>query len=180
MKSIGALLRDVIEILVAALLIAIVIRTFIIEVTRVPTPSMVPSIEAGDRLLTDKLWFHISGLRHGDVVVFQPPFATTEPYVKRIIGLPGDRIAVRDGAVYRNGQPLNEPYLAEKPNYTRAEVTVPPGKMLVLGDNRNYSNDSSRWEGNGIQSWGFADIKKVTGRVIWRLFPLNQFGPMAR
>lgn len=181
MKSgIGSFLRDLVEILVAAFVIAIVIRTFIVEVTKVPTPSMVPTIEVGDRLLTDKIWFRVSGLHDGEVIVFQPPFPTSDPFVKRIIGLPGDRIAVREGVVYRNGQPLVEPYIAQAPNYTRLEVTVPAGKLLVLGDNRNQSEDSHLWAGDTIRSWGFADISKVKGRVIWRLWPLSQFGPVPR
>lgn len=173
MKSgFGGLIRDTIEILVIALALSLLIRTFLLEVTRVPTPSMVPTIEAGDRLLTDKILFRITGIHHGDIVVFQPPFATPDPYVKRVIGLPGDRISVHDGKVFRNGQPLEEPYLAEKPSYILEELTVPPGSLFVLGDNRNKSNDS--------HAWGFAQLSKVKGRAVWRLWPSSRFGPLPR
>lgn len=180
MKSgIGAFARDVFEILITALVIALVIRTFVVEVTRVPTESMVPTIQAGDRLLTDKILFRVTGIRHGDIVVFTPPFASADPYVKRVIGLPGDRINVRGGTVYRNGEALKEPYLSQKPSYRKAEVVVPEGKMLVLGDNRNASNDSHAWEGNDPEAWGFADLSKIKGRAFLRLWPGSRFGRLA-
>lgn len=164
--------RDIIEIVLIAFVIAVVIRTFLVQVTKVPTESMVPTIEVGDRLLTDRILVRIRGIHRGDIVVFQPPFATSDPYVKRVIGLPGDRIAIHDGKVFRNGQALNEPYLAEPPNYSRPELTVPPGDMYVMGDNRNHSNDS--------HEWGFARLSSVSGRAFWRLWPLNRFGPLPR
>ncbi|MGE5589953.1 MAG: signal peptidase I [Bacillota bacterium] len=166
------IIRDIIEIVVIAFVIAVVIRTFVVQVTRVPSESMVPTIQVGDRLLTDRILYRIQGIRHGDIVVFQPPFATTDPYVKRVIGLPGDRIAIHDGKVYRNGEPLDEPYLAEPPDYSRPELTVPPGAMYVMGDNRNHSNDS--------HEWGFAQLSSISGRAFWRLWPLNRFGPLPR
>jgi signal peptidase I len=86
-------------------------------------------------------------LDHGDIVVFTPPVAGDEHkrYVKRLIGLPGDTIEIKDGALYRNGTEINEPYLNERMDYTFGPVTVPADHYFFLGDNRNISNDAHLW-----------------------------------
>lgn len=144
--------------------------TFVGEARSVPTPSMVPTIMMGDRLWTDKLTLHWRPIRRGDIVVFTPPpeVKTDSPYVKRVIGLPGEKVEVKKGAVYINGQPLDEPYIKEKPLYVWGPQTVPADSYLVLGDNRNNSNDS--------HYWGFLSRKAIISRGVFRFWPLNRFG----
>ena len=100
-----------------------------------------------DRILFDKISQQWQEPKRGDILVFYPPASpaiddTTKAYIKRLIGIEGDRIAVQDGKIYRNGEALNETYIAEAPNYRMREVTVPQGYCWMMGDNRNHSNDS--------------------------------------
>jgi signal peptidase I len=112
-------------------------------------------------------------------VVFQVPIALQEEsgysadqaFIKRVIGLPGDRIALRAGKVYRNGQPLSEPYVVEQPKAEDfSEVTVPLQQLFVMGDNRNNSNDS--------RYWGYLPMKNLIGHAVWRFFPLDKWGSL--
>jgi len=165
--------------LVAAVILAVIIRVGLAESRVVPTPSMVPTVQVGDRILAEKIFFKLFGLHRGDIIVFNPPFAPEanpitkmigleDDYLKRIIGMAGDTIEVRDGKVYRNGVALDEPYIMEPMNYVYGPVKVPEGKLFVMGDNRNNSNDS--------HAWGFLDVKEVRSRAIFRFWPLNRIG----
>lgn len=140
------------------------------EARVVPSVSMAPTIHVGDRLWTDKLTLHWRPIRRGDIVVFDTPFPATTPYVKRVIGLSGETVEVKDGKVLINGRPIDEPYLAEKPAYHFGPITVPQGQVLVLGDNRNDSYDS--------HYWGCLDKSAITARVVFRFWPLEHFGPV--
>lgn len=159
-------LTDLIVTLIIALAIALGIRQWVAEARVIPTGSMEPTILENDHVLTDKLFWHFYGLHRGMIVVFDPPFPSPDPFIKRLIGLPGDTVEVRDGVVLVNGQPLSEPYEAEKPSYTLQKVTVPAGHLFMMGDNRNQSNDS--------HSWGTADLSKVRGIAWLRYWPLNR------
>lgn len=165
--------------LLVALLLALVIRAEVAEARRVPTPSMVPTVLPGDRLLAEKLVYRFTGPKRGDIVVFTPPFAAEksalvellglgEDYLKRVIALPGETVEVRKGQVLINGEPLQEPYILATPRYTLPEMTVPEGKLFVLGDNRNESYDS--------HMWGLLDSESVHSRAVFRYWPLNRFG----
>lgn len=156
--------------LLVAVTLAMAIRAGVAEARVVPTQSMVPTIQPGDRLLTEKLVWRFTGLDRGDIVVFTPPFKG-EDYLKRVIGLPGETVEVRNGQVRVNGVALSEPYIKERPRYTYGPVAVPRGKVLVLGDNRNNSYDS--------HEWGLLDIKAVQGRAVLRIWPLQRMGALA-
>ncbi|GAB6153979.1 signal peptidase I [Desulfosporosinus burensis] len=155
-----------------AFFLFITIRTFLLDTRIVPTASMLPTIQLQDRLIVDKLLFKFSYIERGDVVVFRAPPSSGEKddLLKRVIGLPGEEIEVKDGIVLVNGDALEENYLQEKPNYQYNSVRVPPDSYFVLGDNRRSSNDS--------HMWGFVPKQNIEGKVWIRYWPLNSFGTL--
>ncbi|UQZ36204.1 signal peptidase I [Paenibacillus sp. PK3_47] len=141
--------------------LSLFIRTYVAEAMRVPTESMVPTIEVNDRLVVEKmLW--LTSLKHGDIVVFTPPVQDElhKRYVKRLIGLPGDTLEIKDGSLIRNGEIIGEPYLKEPMTYTFGPVTVPEEHYFFLGDNRNVSYDAHLWP------TPFVAKDKLIGKVI--------------
>jgi signal peptidase I len=167
--------RENFQILAIALVLAVIIRLFIAEPRYIPSDSMVPTLEIGDRLVIEKVVYRFRPPVAGEVIVFEPPallqeygYAADRAFIKRIIGVGGDRIEVHQGKVYRNGQPLSEPYIAEAPKYEMPVVTVPPNQFFVMGDNRNNSNDS--------HVWGFLPQQNIIGRAIFRFWTPERFG----
>jgi signal peptidase I len=149
----------------------LLITTFVGEARQIPSESMLPTIHIGDRVWTDKLFLRFTSIKRGDIVVFNPPPAagpSDYPYIKRVIGLPGETIEVKNGKVFVNGEPLNEPYIAEAPVYHWGPEPVPEGHYLVLGDNRNHSNDG--------HVWGFLEADRISSRAVFRFWPLDRFG----
>lgn len=165
-----------IRILLLALLLALVIRTYVAEPRFIPSASMVPTLNLGDRLVVEKITYRLHPPQRSDIVVFRVPpalqaegYSADQAFIKRVIGLPGDRIALKVGQVYRNGEPLVEPYVVEQPKAEEmAEVTVPDQQLFVMGDNRNNSNDS--------RYWGFLPMENIVGHAVWRFFPLEHWG----
>ncbi len=151
-----------------AVVLVIIIRMFILDSRIVPTTSMVPSIIPGDRLFVEKITTRFCDLYRGEVIVFKPPVESnlTDDLIKRLIALPGDTVEVKNGKLYVNDVPQNESYLAEAMTYEYPKVVVPPGKIFVMGDNRNRSFDS--------HAWGFADINSVKGRAFVTYWPLDR------
>ncbi|HPF44258.1 MAG TPA: signal peptidase I [Syntrophomonadaceae bacterium] len=139
--------KEMISIIVIAFILAMILRTFIVEGRIIPTGSMLPTVQLQDRVMVNKFIYRFTELQRGDVIVFAPPEAIHSPddYLKRVIGLPGETVEMKDGNVYINGQALNEPYIAEAVNYEFGPVVVPDDSLLVLGDNRNSSFDSHLW-----------------------------------
>lgn len=161
-------LRELVETLLPAVLIAILINLFFAQATRVYGQSMEPNLHSNQRLVIEKVsyWFH--GPRRGDIVVLKLPERSDELLIKRVIGLPGERVEIRDGNIYIDGAPLQEPYLAQKtPGVMRPEI-VPPFHIFVLGDNRAASNDS--------RSFGMVPLKAVIGRAWFSYWPPNTIG----
>jgi signal peptidase I len=168
-------LRSVVEwalIVAGAVLVAIVIRTFVLQAFYIPSSSMEPTLQIDDKVLVNKLSYKFHDIHRGDIVVFErPPGMSDEnggvkDLIKRVIGLPGDDIEARDGHVYVDGRRLNEPYLPPglqvKP---LARQTVPEDSLFVMGDNRASSKDSTV----------FGPISKdlVVGRAFIRVWPLD-------
>jgi signal peptidase I len=156
-----------------SLFLAFGIRTYVAEARFVPTGSMQPTIEIDDRFIIDKLTTRWQDPKRGEILVFSPPKALLEQnfkdaLIKRVIGLPGDRVEIKDGTVWVNGQVLNEPYTKESAKYTMSPVTVPDHQYLMLGDNRNNSNDS--------HIWGFVPRENIIGRATFRFYPPNRVG----
>ena len=131
--------------------------------------SMEPTLAVNDRLLVDKVSYRLTAPRRGEIVFFLPPQQANESrtssitYVKRIIGLPGERVEIKGGKVYINNAPLLENYLADRPNYIWGPQTIPPNSYLVLGDNRNHSYDG--------HYWGFVPRDRLVGRAAIRFWP---------
>ena len=168
---------DTIKTISFSLIIALGIRTFIAEARYVPSGSMEPTIQPGDRLIIDKISFDFTSPKRGDIVVFNPTKTLQEDnfhdaFIKRVIGLPGDKVEVKNGQVYINGSPIKENYIEAKPDYNWGPVIVPANSYLVLGDNRNDSFDS--------HYWGFVPRNKIIGRAIFFFWPLNRIREIQR
>jgi signal peptidase I len=161
-------------ILVAALTVAIVVKTFLIQAFYIPSGSMEPTLKPGDRVLVNKLSYDLHSIHRGDIVVFKrPPSEADDPtikdLIKRVIGLPGDQIEGRDGLVYINGQLLKEPYLPRGTVTTSLPLmTVPAGQYFVMGDNRGNSKDS--------RFIGPIAGHLIVGRAFVRVWPLSGLG----
>jgi signal peptidase I len=160
------LLREVVETVLPAILIALFINIFIAQATKVQGQSMEPNLHPNQRLVVEKLTYRFHGPRRGDIVVIR---RGNQLLIKRVIGLAGERIEIRKGKVYIDGQSLKEPYLERdftSVNY--GPVTVPPLHIFILGDNRTFSNDS--------RSFGPVPIENVVGRAWLSYWPPNQIG----
>ncbi|MCU0518639.1 MAG: signal peptidase I [Oscillatoria sp. Prado101] len=149
------------------------IRTFVAEARYIPSGSMLPTLQINDRLIVDKLSYKFQNPQRGDIVVFSPTETLEklnyhDAFIKRVIGLPGDKVEVKGGRVYVNNQPLRENYIAAEPQYQYGPVVVPEGHYLVLGDNRNESYDS--------HYWGFVPRDRIIGRAAVRFWPPGRLG----
>ncbi|BAZ45845.1 signal peptidase I [Chondrocystis sp. NIES-4102] len=160
---------------IIALLLAFLIRVFIAEPRYIPSESMFPTLETGDRLVVEKVAYKFHPPNKGDIIVFEPPaplrllgYEKNQAFIKRAIATGGETVAIKDGVVYINNQPLSEDYIAAPPEYELMPVTVPAGQLFVMGDNRNNSNDS--------HIWGFLPTENVIGHAILRFWPLNRIG----
>jgi signal peptidase I len=167
--------RENLQIVVIALSLAILIRALVAEPRYIPSDSMIPTLHVGDRVVVEKISYYLQPPATGDIVVFVPPdnlleqgFTKDQAFIKRVIGLPGQTVAVKQGLVYLNDKPIVEKYIAQPPNYRWGPQRVPENQYFVMGDNRNNSNDSSRW--------GFLPQKNIIGRAVFRFWPLGRFG----
>ena len=164
------------KILITAVILALVIRTFVAEPRFIPSASMVPTLEPGDRLVVEKISYKLHPPAYADIVVFAVPpqlqaegYQADQAFIKRAIGLPGDRISLKNGRVYRNDVALAEPYVTITPKPEDINnITIPANEIFVMGDNRNNSNDS--------RYWGTLPMKNLIGKAVWRFFPLDRWG----
>ena len=184
-----AFARELPVLLLLAFLLALLIKTFLVQAFYIPSPSMEPTLMVGDRVLVNKVVYHFHAPRRGDIIVFQDPHGTVvrrnpfsailhlvtdgigvsqspdKDFIKRVIGVPGDTVEVRNGHVFIDGTELRpEPYLSPFRDHSNwGPELVPPGELFVMGDNRANSNDSRG-------TLGFIPIDKVVGRafvIIW-------------
>jgi signal peptidase I len=149
------------------ILLALVLYFAISAVTdrvRVENVSMQPTLYEGELLVVYKLAYQFGEPHRGDIIVFHHNTEPPEDYIKRVIGLPGDTVAIQSGQVTINGQIINEPYIASQPAYD-GSWQIPQGMLFVLGDNRNRSSDS--------HVWGFVPQESVVGRAVVIYWPLN-------
>lgn len=157
----GRFLLDIVETLVLAIVLFFGINAVSARV-RVDGVSMRPTLENGEFVLVNKMSYRFADVDRGDIIVFHFPVNPDEELVKRVIGLPGDRVSIQAGVVYVNGQLLNEPYIADVPSYS-GEWDVTDGQFFVLGDNRNNSNDS--------KDWGLLPFDKIVGKAVLIYWP---------
>lgn len=161
----------------ALLLLAVLLRGFVVRPHLIISNSMEPTLTGGDRLVVDLLSYRFHPPRAGDVVIFQPPpelvrsgHLREHASIKRVIALPGQEVRVRDGQVFVDGVPLQEPYIAAAPGYQWGPARVPADMLFVLGDNRNVSSDS--------HVWGVLPRRQVTGRAWLRFWPPARVGAL--
>ena len=157
----GRFFLDIIETLILAVVLFFGINAVSARV-RVDGFSMRPTLDDGEFVLVSKLNYKLSNVQRGDIIVFHYPMDPEQELIKRVIGLPGDRIEVDKGIVYVNGQALEEPYIAAPPAYS-SQWNVPEDRLFVLGDNRNDSSDS--------HSWGFLPFENVVGKAVLIYWP---------
>lgn len=170
------LIRETLETIVPAILIALLINLFLAQATRVYGQSMEPNLHTDQRLIVEKLSFNryirqylkLQGPQRGDVVVIRLDAQNGELLIKRIVGLPGDLVEIHDGQVFVNGRPLLEPYLTGITSGFYGPTIVPPLHIFVLGDNRSFSNDS--------RNFGTIPLKNVIGKAWFSYWPLDQIG----
>jgi len=160
-----------------ALTVALLLRVFVVQSFYIPSGSMIPTLQVGDRILVNKLAYRLHGVGRGDIIVFRAPpkvastcDTTDQDLVKRVIGLPGETISDRDGTVYINNKVLPEPWLPKHaPNtYTATfpPVHIGPDTYFVMGDNRENSCDS--------RYWGSVNRSMIIGKVEVRIWPLGR------
>jgi len=152
-------------------ILAFIIRIFLIQPFIVEGQSMDPAFSDRDYLITEKVSYHFKDPVRGEVIIFHPPEDPNINYIKRVVGLPGDKIQIKDGGVYINGQRLIEPYLASNegtlvPNQTYSSLTLNSNQFYVLGDNRNHSRDS--------RELGPIPRENIVSHVWFRLYPFNK------
>lgn len=189
-----AFLRELPVLMVLAFGLAILLKTFVVQAFYIPSGSMEPTLMPGDRVLVEKVLYHP---QRGDIIVFQNPHPGAQPdrgvvggffhwlseglgfarpvdedFIKRVIGMPGDTVEIRNHTVYINGKPLGEPYLTGPAKASMADygpTQVPANALFVMGDNRGNSNDSRA----GL---GFVPLDKVVGKAFVIIWPLSRIG----
>ncbi|MDF2716348.1 MAG: type signal peptidase-like protein [Paenibacillus sp.] len=173
MQRVKTVLKEWVPPLAIAIILSLLIQTYVAQAVKVPSGSMEPNININDRLVMEKM-LKFTNFGHGDIVVFNHAAESKDEvrYVKRLIGLPGDTIEVKDGTLYRNGEAVDEPYLKAKMNYTLERITVPDNKYFFLGDNRNNSYDAHLWPNR------YVDKSELVGKVLFRFYPFNDVGPL--
>jgi signal peptidase I len=162
-NSLRGALVEILQTLLLALVLYFAIDAVFARV-RVINISMQPTFYEGDVILVNKLAYKLGSMHTGDVIIFHNPNFLEEDYIKRLIGKPGDIVKAEGGIIFVNGYPLDEPYIAQKPNYSGNWV-VPDDAVFVLGDNRNSSSDS--------HSWGFVPVKDLVGKALVVYWPLT-------
>ena len=201
-------------IVLSAIVLMLLVKAFVVQVYRIPSASMENTLRTGDRVLVNKLVYHVRGIARGDIVVFSgqgswgsttgapdpaPPrdpvlrvldgvlsdigvYSTQTYYIKRVIGLPGDRVACcTDNKITVNGTPLDETsylYPGASPSQAEFNVVVPPGRLWVMGDNRAISDDSRGHMFGHFPDQGTVPENEVAGRAFLIIWPPSQFGDL--
>jgi len=176
-KNVIAFLMDILETITFVGSLFVVMYLFIMQPNQVKGPSMEPSFYTGEYIFTSKVTYKLRDYKHGDVVVFHAPDNPDQEYIKRIVGLPGDTVEVRDGTVLINNKVLNETYIAARTTLTtdgflenNSPIVVPSGTVFVMGDNRPRSSDS--------REFGPIAQSSIIGQVFYRYFPTHRLGPI--
>lgn len=174
-KKITAFFLDIIEVVVFSIAIFLFVYLLVLQPHKIKGDSMQPNFPDGEYLITDKLTYRFREPARGDVVVFEAPGGAGEEFIKRIIGLPGERVGLKNGKVTIDGKELVEPYLASTlitggSTFLKdeQEITVPEGYFIVLGDNRPASSDS--------RTWGYITKDKINGRAWVVYWPPQKTG----
>lgn len=161
---------EFIKTVIVIVILAAIIRLFVIQPFIVDGQSMEPNFQNNDYLITEKISFHLQQINHGEVIILRPPDNPSVNYLKRVIGIPGDTVDIKDGDVYVNGQKLTEPYIDGQKTLTtnneEMKTALRESEYFVMGDNRNHSRDS--------RELGPIPKQNIISHVWIRLFPFNQ------
>ena len=171
-RSVRRDIYDWMQCIVVAIIACVLLFSFFVRLVDVVGESMLPTLESGDKIVVSNLFY---GPKQGDIIVFRKDEYKEQPLVKRVIAVEGQTIDIdfNRGIVYVDGEPIDEPYIAEpttEPMDFNGEVKVPEGCVFVMGDNRNHSTDSR------LDTIGFVDKRCIMGKVYFTLFPLKNFG----
>src|SRR3712207_6502759 len=171
-KKGGGVLEFLIILLVSFALVFGFVRPFVVEAFFIPSESMVPTLRVGDRVLVNKFIYRFAEPARQDIIVFESVEGGGEDLIKRVVGVPGDRISVRRGTLLVNGEPQKEPYLSKRfPDRSfSAPTTVPEDHVFVMGDNRANSRDS--------RFFGPVPEEKIEGEAFLRFWPLDRLGSL--
>jgi len=176
-----SVVRQYAEAFVIAIVLALAIRTFVVQAFKIPSGSMLPTLQIGDHILVNKFIYLFTDPKRGDIIVFRFPQDEGRDFIKRVVALPGEKVEIRRKQVFVNGTPLQEPYavhldqsIQDNPHSPRdnfGPLEVPPGQLFMMGDNRDFSMDS--------RFWGFLDRKKIRGKafVIYWSWDRERFRP---
>ena len=167
-RSLGEEAKDWIISIAAAVVMALLIRTFIVELYIVDGPSMRPTLQHEERLVVSKFIYKLRDPERGEVLIFRYPRDPSRDFIKRVIAIGGDTIEIRDGRVYLNGKMQTEDYILEKTRSEYPKVTVPEGTVFVMGDNRNNSDDSR------FADVGFVPFDLIKGKAVLIFWPLDK------
>lgn len=186
----GSTLLEYLVIAVVAIVLALVIQAFLVKPYRIPSPSMVDTLLIKDRVLVNRVVYHLRDVERGDIVVFRYPLDREYVFIKRVVGLPGDTLQARDGKLYVNGVAQDEPYVHKTGGVTDptnpagpiagttmshawsldAEYVVPEGSYFMMGDNRTDSDDS--------RVWGPVPEDDLIGSAFFIYWPVKRIGPI--
>lgn len=174
----GGLVDEVIEwakSIVIALMLALIIKSFFVQAYMIPTSSMEPTIMPRDRVFGNRFVYRLKHPQHGDIIAFEPPDILKESgrgkatsLLKRVVAVGGDTVAVRDGILYLNGIPLDEPYIKAMPRKDYPLRRIPEGYLFMMGDNRNNSLDS--------RVWGLLPEENIQAKAFFRFWPPARIG----
>ncbi|MDW7675408.1 MAG: signal peptidase I [Bacillota bacterium] len=159
---------EYLESIVIALVLALIIRTFVFQPFYIPSGSMEPTLAIGDRIIVSKFSYYFNEPVLGDVVVFKYPLDPSRDFIKRVIGVPGDIVEIKDSQLFVNGLIIPEEYVPPLDFGDYGPIEVPKEEYFVLGDNRTNSQDS--------RSWGFVPEENVVGKAQAIFWPFNRIG----
>ena len=162
--------------ILVALVLTLIIRTFVIQAFKIPSGSMRPTLSEGDKLFANKYLYRFEPPKRGDIIVFKYPVDRKKDFIKRLAGFPGDVVEIRDGKIYVNDAMLDDPKTFGKFYYFNHDpyggpgdkIQVPADNFYVLGDNSANSTDS--------RFWGFVPRKNILGKAVFRWWPLHRIG----
>ncbi|MDP4182859.1 MAG: signal peptidase I [Bacillota bacterium] len=155
--------------LMVSVVLSLIVVNFVAQSTKVYSVSMQPTIYEGNRILIEKISQKMNLLKRGEIIAFKAP-TQDENFIKRIIGLPGDKVVIKDGKVFVNDKELHEPYLKDGTTNGSINLVVPSGKLFVMGDNRLNSYDS--------RAFGCIDLNSVVGRALFQYYPLDKISSL--
>ena len=166
-KSVIKEVRDYVFLIILAFVLAFLMNKFVYANAEVPTGSMIPVVQPNDRLIVNRLAYLFEEPKRGDIVMFAFPDDEKDNYLKRIIGLPGEKVEIKNGLVYINDseKPLDEPYINDPPNGNYGPYNVPEGCYFMLGDNRDESKDARFWNNTYVKK------EKIVGKAWLKYYP---------